>query len=171
MVNSRVSGSWLSPPALACFTTKRFIGRVAPRSTCRNKGRSRVHQLSVSPPVTLPFTAFSGPVIRAAGQAARGRTAEREVCRAVGPVDLELEDPGDGCPAVRWPDDFRRTNRASTAGSITCVVVPLSVCCRTRRLRTTSALGRRAKPLSSRRRPSLPPGCCPSGAASVRPRV
>ena len=33
MLNSRVSDSSSSPPALACFTTKRFTGRGVPRST------------------------------------------------------------------------------------------------------------------------------------------
>src|SRR4029453_6050660 len=61
MLKSRVSDSSLSPPALACFTTKRFTGRAAPRSTCRKKGQSEAHQPSAFPPATLPLKAFSGP--------------------------------------------------------------------------------------------------------------
>ena len=65
------------------------------------------HQLSVSPPETLPFTAFSGPSIRAAGQASSGWTAEREIHAAVRPVDLELVDPGTRLAAVGGTGDVQ----------------------------------------------------------------
>ena len=168
MLNSRVSDSSSSPPALACFTTKRFTGRVAPRSTCRNK-----RPVVRAPPVGLASrdAAVHGllrPLVLAAGQASRGGTAEREILRAVGPVDLELVDPGDRLPAVGRADDVqadeagvdRRLDhvgrRPRVPGVLPDALAP----------HRPAFLGRLPEPLSSRPRPPRPPGRCPSGPAA-----
>ncbi len=107
MLNSRVSDSSSSPPALACFTTKRATGRVAPRSTCRNK-----RPVFGAPTVGLPSRNATvhrllRPLIWTAGQTSSGGTAEREILAAIGPVDLELVDPGDRLPAVGGTGDVQ----------------------------------------------------------------
>src|SRR3954453_21842332 len=61
MEKSFVLYSLGSPPAAACCTTTRLTGTEDPRSTCKNLVASSEHHLSELPPVTLPFTAFSGP--------------------------------------------------------------------------------------------------------------
>ena len=170
MLKSRVSASSFSPPALACFTTKRVTGRTAPRSTCRNKGPSLAHHRSASPPATLPFTAFSGPCSGLHGAASRGGAIEREVQLAIRPVDLELVDPGHRLAAVgrtcdiqadeagldRRLDHMRR--RPRVRGALPDAARP----------RRRTLPGRLAQPLRDGRRRSRPAGRCPSGPGQSR---
>ena len=79
--------------------------------------RSQVHlqeqgPVFGAPPVGLPsrHAAVHGllrPLILAAGHTSGGGTAEREIHPAIGPVDLELVDPGDRLPAVGRTDDVQ----------------------------------------------------------------
>ncbi len=85
MLNSRVSDSSSSPPALACFTTKRFTGRTVPRSTWRNNGQSSEHHLSWTPPAVLPLTAFSGPSSGLQGRLPVTGWPAARFCRPSGP--------------------------------------------------------------------------------------
>ena len=107
------------------------------------------------------------PLIRAAGHASRGGTAEREVLAAVGPVDLELVDPGGRLSAVGRTNDIqadeagfdRRLDhvrrRPRIPGVLPDALAP----------HRPAFLGRLPEPLLHVRRPSRPPGCCPSGPA------
>src|SRR5262245_20493475 len=61
MLKARVLKLALSPPALACLTTKLVMLKFCPRSTCRNLALAWEHHLSVAPPETLPLKAFAGP--------------------------------------------------------------------------------------------------------------
>jgi hypothetical protein len=61
MLNARVLNVADSPPACACFTVKLVRLMFAPKSTCRKRLAAVVQNLSVLPPLTLPFTALAGP--------------------------------------------------------------------------------------------------------------
>src|SRR5262245_59135372 len=65
MLKSRVLKVALSPPAAAWRVVKLATLSVCPRSTCRQSGDVWPHHLSALPPVTVPFTAFSGPSVAA----------------------------------------------------------------------------------------------------------
>src|SRR5262245_63549952 len=61
ILKARVLKLALSPPALACLTTKLVMLKFCPRSTCRNLAPAWEHHLSLLPPETLPLNAFEGP--------------------------------------------------------------------------------------------------------------
>src|SRR5690349_9528901 len=61
MVYARVLSDADSPPAWACATSNRVIALVEPRSTRSHAPDTAEQNLSVLPPLTVPFTAFSGP--------------------------------------------------------------------------------------------------------------
>src|SRR5689334_10543589 len=63
MLKSRVLYVVDSPPAPACFTTKPVTLAFPPRSTCSQRVAAAEQNLSLLPPLTLPFTAFSGPSV------------------------------------------------------------------------------------------------------------
>jgi hypothetical protein len=61
MLNARVLNVADSPPAWACFTVKLVMLKLDPKSTCKKRVPTALQNLSVLPPLTLPFTALAGP--------------------------------------------------------------------------------------------------------------
>ena len=142
--------------------------------------RSQIHlqeqgPVFSAPPVGLPSRHAAvhrllRPLIRAARQTSGGGTVEREVHPAIRPVDLELVNPGHRLPAVGRTGDIQ-ADEAGVDRRLDHVGGRPRIrrCAAGRAGSASTSVPRPAFPAaSSRPRPFLPPGRCPSGPRSSR---